>query len=132
MADKATAPPRGPDGRFVGGTSDPNLWRSGTGDRAAPSSPSAGSDTYAVQLEAATKLKVSLERRQAEQEILRAHVRDEDVLTILTVAMMAKFTVVWADCKLVCSDAPDCMRRLQATRGLVLARESRSACPEPG
>ena len=104
MADKANAPPRGSDGRFVSGTSDPKLRNSSTRDSTAQSSSDAGTDTYAVQLEAATKLKASLERRQAEQEILRAHVRDEDVLTVLTVAMMAKFTVVWADCKLVCSD----------------------------
>ena len=114
MADSAHQP-RDSAGRFKSSQLDPKST-----SNLGPEPPAVSAvqhqamteEEYNEELKAATALKDALDRERAHQEIMRVGVTDEEVLTMLTVAMMAKFTIVWADTKLLCSDSPDCMRRL--------------------
>ena len=101
--------PRDAAGRFVSAdaNNDPDLDRSDV----APG-PTAEREGYESELKAATALHEAMEKERAQQAIMRLVVTDEEVFTILTVAMMVRFTNGWAEDKLKCSDAPDCMRRL--------------------
>ena len=80
-----TEPPRNVRGQFT--TADPSDQKSGNTSVAGSLGLSASE--YADELAAATKLKDVLEKERAEQAIFRVEVTDEEVSTILTVAMMA-------------------------------------------
>ena len=63
-------------------------------------------------VKAANAMKKEQERIAEESAIIRVPVADDSVMTILTFALMAKFTVVWGEYPLKCSGDPDALRRL--------------------
>ena len=104
MADSAL-PPRDSAGRFSKAGDNHDQVEDPSGPITEP--PVLSNSEREAELAAAAALKDAVDRNRAEQDILRVNVKDEEVWTILTVAMMAKFTTVWADDRLKCSDSPD-------------------------
>ena len=76
-------------------------------------------EEYEKELAAARKVMEAQEKERADQAVFRVKVLDEEILTILTVAMMAKFTTVWADDRLKCCLMGTMWLRMETkTRGL--------------
>ena len=69
-------------------------------------------EEYKAELERAKALREVQKKEEEEAEIMRVQYCDADIPTLLTVAMMAKFTLTWGDKPLLCSGDADALARL--------------------
>ena len=69
-------------------------------------------DEYQQELERATALRAVQAKEEEEAAVMRIQYSDAEFSTVLTVAMMAKFTLTWGDKPLLCSGDAGALARL--------------------
>ena len=74
--------------------------------------PRVSGEDYENMVEAARASKDAYDVEVAEAAETRIVYKDDDVLTIVTAAMLVKFTLCWGDHKLQCSGDADALSRL--------------------